>query len=152
MWIYTHYTMTLRNHVTERISGEYRAVLELAAAMQTELEIEDIYPFVLREKQLKERIDKEIRGGAISYAYSDSTLKFHSIRKTFKAWFKREKWWFLVMLSTTVLFSTTWMVFFAMENLGGMWFWVWLWAVWLGELWAFCIGTTAASRLLIIFF
>ena len=152
MWIYTHYTMTLRNHLTEEISGEYRAVLELATAMHTELEIEDIDPSVLREKQLKERIDKEIRGGAISYAYPGSTLKFHSIRKSLKSWFQREKWWFLVMLSTTILCSTTWMIFFQMRDPGGVWFWIWLYVVWFGEFWAFCIGTTAASRLLIILF
>lgn len=75
MWIYTHYTLALRNRLQEQISGEHRAVLELAAAMQTELEIEHVDPHLLREKQLRERINKGIRGGAVSYAYADSTPK-----------------------------------------------------------------------------
>lgn len=141
--------MALRNRHSEGISGEYRAVLELAAAMQTELDIEDTDPSVLREKQLKERIDKEIRGGAVSYAYPDSTLKSYSIRKSLKVWFKVNKWWFLAILSTTIVCSTTWMF---LTIYAVFFFWFWLWSVWFGQFWAFCIGTTVGSRLLIILF
>lgn len=119
--------------------------------MQIELDVENIDPCLLREKQLKERINREIRGGAVSYAYADSPPKFHSIRKSLKAWFKVEKWWFLAMLTATIIYSTVWMLLPYGGN-GGVWFWVWLWSVWLGQFWAFCIGTTVGSRLLIILF
>ncbi|KAH6637844.1 hypothetical protein C7974DRAFT_450972 [Boeremia exigua] len=91
MWIYTHNTMALRNRHTEDVAGEYRAVLELAAAMQADLDIEDTDLSVLREKQLKERIDKEARGGAIAYAYSSSLPNTHGIRKGLAVWFKIEE-------------------------------------------------------------
>jgi hypothetical protein len=129
MWIYTHYTMALRNRHPEEISGAYRAVLESTAAMQTEIDIEGTDPSMLSEKQLRERINREIRGDTISYTYSNSTLKSHSIREGLKAWFKIGKWWFLAMLCTSTLCLTTW------RFLG--WFWRWLWSIWFGQFWAF---------------
>lgn len=49
LWLHTHYMMTLRKKLYEEISGEHRAILELAAAMQRELDVEHIVPLVLRE-------------------------------------------------------------------------------------------------------
>ena len=74
LWLHTHYMMTLRKKLYEEISGEHRAILELAAAMQRELDVEHIDPLVLREKQLKERINIEILGGRISYVHLMSIL------------------------------------------------------------------------------
>ncbi|KAJ4985482.1 hypothetical protein SVAN01_09047 [Stagonosporopsis vannaccii] len=150
MWIYTHYTMQLRQRLAEEVSGEYRAVLELAAAMQSELDIDDTDVSFLREKQLEERIEKEIRGGAVAYAYpsssssSASSLKLHSIRSALKKWFRREK----------AVCSTFWLVPALWYGSGTWWLWVWswLWSVWFGQFWAFCIGTKTGSRLLIIAF
>jgi len=143
MWIYTHFTIASNNGHFEEVSGEYRAVLKLAAAMRIELDIEDTDLSMLREKQLKERIDKEIKGGTVFHAYPDSTLKTHSIRNGLKTWFKKDKWWLLAMLGTSVLCSMGWSFFFGEVN-------VWLSGVWLGQFWAFCLGTTLGSRLLII--
>jgi hypothetical protein len=144
MWIYTHFTMALRNRHSEEISGENRAVLELAVAMQTELDIKDTDPSALREKDLKESI-KQIRGGTISSAHLDSTLRSHSVRKSLMVWIKIEKWWFSAMFITSVLCATgTWFM--------PLFIWIWFLGVWCGQFWAFCIGTTMGSRLLVILF
>jgi hypothetical protein len=145
MWIYTHSTLALRKRLPEEIPGENRAVLELAVAMQDELDIKDTEPTLLREKQLKERIKKEIRGGSISSANLSSTFESHSIRKSLITWFKIEKWWFLAILSTSVICSTGW------RFIPFLIYW-WFLSVWFGQFWAFCIGTTVGSRLLIILF
>jgi hypothetical protein len=79
LWLHTHYTMMLRKQLYEEISGEHRAILELAAAMQRELDVEDINPLVLREKQLKERINMEILGGRISYVHLRSKPELYSM-------------------------------------------------------------------------
>ena len=157
MWIHTHYTLALRNRLAEEISGEYRAILELAAAIETELDISDIDLCLLREQQLKDRIAKEIRGGTVAYAYPEATLKVHSIRKGLEAWFKKDKWWFLAMLVVTAICSTYWSfpvdpVMWATPIYAWLWIWIWLWGIWFGQFWAFCIGTTVGSRLLIILF
>ena len=145
MWIYTHFTIASNNAQFEEVSGEYRAVLKLAAAMRIELDIEDTDLSVLREKQLKERVDKEIQGGTVFHAYPDTGLKTHSIRNGLKTWFKKEKWWFLAMLGTSLLCLIGY--FFFPE-----FFYSWLFGVWAGQFWAFCIGSTVGSRLLIILF
>jgi len=143
MWIYTHYAIASSNGQFEEVRGEYRAVLKLAAAITTELDIEDTDRSMLREKQLKERIDKEIQGGTVFHAYPDSTLKTHSIRKGLKTWFKKDKWWFLAILGTSLLCSICWSFFFGLVA-------ILLSGVLLGQFLAFCIGTTMGSRLLII--
>ena len=143
MWIYTHYAIASSNGQFEEVRGEYRAVLKLAAAITTELDIEDTELSVLREKQLNKRIDREIQGGTVSHAYPDSRPKAHSIRNGLKTWFKKDKWWFLAMLGTSLVCS-----------IGSMYdgnvFFYWLSGVCVGQFWAFCIGTTMGSRLLII--
>jgi len=143
MWIYTHFTIASNSGQFEEVSGEYRAVLKLAAAMRIELDIEDTDLSVLREKQLKERVDKEIQGGTVFHSYLDTGLKTHSIRNGLKTWFKKDKWWFLAILGTSLLCSIGWYFFFDL-------FYFWLFGVWAGQFWAFCIGTTVGSRLLII--
>jgi hypothetical protein len=144
MWIYTHCTMALRNRYPEEISGENRAVLELAVAMQTELDIKDTDPSVLRERELKESI-KHIRGGTISSAYLSHTLRSHSIRQSLMAWFRIEKWWFVAMFITSAFCATGWLFML-------LWIWIWFLSIWFGQFWAFCVGTTVGSRLLIILF
>ena len=149
MWIYTHYAIASNDGHFEDVRGEYRAVLELAAVVRKELDIEDTDLSLLREKQLKERIDKEIQGGAISHAYPDSRLKVYSIRKGLKTWFKKERWRFSAMVGTSLFCSTGILYLWH-----GYWFWFyfWLFGVWAGQFWAFCISTTLGSRLLVILF
>ncbi|KAH7351446.1 hypothetical protein BKA66DRAFT_475845 [Pyrenochaeta sp. MPI-SDFR-AT-0127] len=158
MWFRTHRAMKRRKRRTDDVSGEHRAVIELAATMQYELDIQDIDPSLLREETLKERVDKELRGGAISYAYAKIEVQADSSSKgrgSIKAWFRREKWWFSAIVFTSLLCSTIWMssMYSAYgEPQGAMWFWAWCFGVWFGQFWAFCIGTTTGSRMLIILF
>jgi hypothetical protein len=143
MWIYTHYTIASHARHSEEVPGEYRAILELAAAMRMELDISDARLSVLKEKQLRERIKKDIQGGAIFHAYSDANLKVHSIRKSLRVWLKENTWWFVAMALTTPVCTGLWIFM-------PMWLWFWLLCVWFGQLFSFCIGTTTGSRLLII--
>ena len=150
LWLHTHYTMALRKQLYEEISGEHRAILELAAAMQRELDVEHIDPLVLREKQLKERINIEILGGRISYVHLRSKPELYSMWKAVRQWFKAEKWWFLAMLTVTIFCLTGWMLWVAQGGYSAMLLWLWSFSVCFGQLGAFCIGTSVGSRLLII--
>ena len=116
--------------------------------MQQGLEIQDIDPSKLREKQLKERVHKDLKGGAISYAYTHADPQTYGIWKGFKGWLKREKWWFSAVFATTVLCSTLWMSW----NFGWIRFTIFLVGVWLGLVLSFCLGTTNGSRALITLF
>jgi hypothetical protein len=152
LWLHTHYTMTLRKRLYEDISGNYRAILELAAAMQRELHVEHVNPSVLREKQLKERVNKEILGGRISYINPTSEPEIYSMLKAFRAWSKTERWWLLAMMIISIFCSIGWLSIFFPLGTSEIWLWFWSLSVWLGQLSAFCIGSTAGSRLLIISF
>jgi hypothetical protein len=145
MWLHAHFTMTLRDRHPDDISGEHRAVIELAVAMRYELDNHNVHPSKLREKQLEERVNKELKGGTISYAYPNVKLQTYSIKKGAMAWLKREKGWFSVIFITSLLCSTLWMPGIMQVYL----FWVWTCGLWVGEVLAFCVGTTNGSRVLI---
>ena len=150
MWLRTHFTMRLRERHSDDVSGKYRAVIELANAMQLELEIQDLHPSMLRERELNDRVEKELKGGAISYAYSKAEPQMYSFKKGLKGWFKREKWWFAAIFITSTLCSTLWTnVLLAYD---GMWFYFWLIGLLWGQFCAFWLGTTNGSRVLIISF
>jgi hypothetical protein len=148
MWLRAHFTMTLRKRHPEDISGEHRAVIELAVTMQYELDIHDVVPSTLREKELKERVNKELKGGAIFYAYAKAELQTYNMKKGLKAWFKREKWWFSAMVVTSLLCSSLWMV----PDIGFYFFWFWCFGLWVAQVCAFCVGTTNGSKALITLF
>jgi hypothetical protein len=142
--------MALRKRHPDDISGPNRAVIELAAAMQYELDIQGTDPSLLREKQLEERVDKQLRGGAVSYAYTKAGLQVHSFKHGLGSWFKKEKWWFSAILLTSTFIATFWMI--VHRYWARLWFWTWCLGLWFGQFWAFCIGTTDGSRMLIIIF
>lgn len=70
--------------------------------------------------------------------------------KAVRQWFKAEKWWFLAMLTVTIFCLTGWMVWVSHGGYSAMLLWFWSFSVCLGQLGAFCIGTSVVSRLLII--
>lgn len=148
LWLRAHFTQKLRGRESCQTSGEHKAVLELAVAMQQELDIQQVNVSLLIERQLDDRVDKELKGGAMSYAPAYPELKTYSFRKGTKNWFKREKWWFALIVVSSLLSSTLWMVY----NTGLWRFWFWLFGLWLALILAMCIGTSNGSRALIILF
>ncbi|KAF1996169.1 hypothetical protein P154DRAFT_323396 [Amniculicola lignicola CBS 123094] len=143
MCLRTHLTMRLRERHPGNISGEHRSVLELAEAMRYELDLQDVDVSATREKQLNEQVNKNLKGGAISYSCSAAKPRTYSIRKGLGDWFRREKWWFSAISITSVACSTLWMS-------GTVAFWIWTFGLWIGQFWAFCICTTIGSRVLMI--
>lgn len=146
IWLRTHFTMALRQRHPDDISGEHRAVIELADAMQRELDIHDVHPSLLRERELREQVNEQLKGGAISYAYAKANVPTYHMWKAFKSWLKKEKWWFGAIFLTSVMCSTLWM------SWKDWYFWFWTFGLWLGQCFAFAMGTTKGSRALIILF
>lgn len=159
MWLRTHYMLKNQQRYPDHISGEHRAAIELAAAMQDALDIQDTNPSSLREQQLKGRIEKELKGGAIMYANANAKVEMqaYSIKKSVRAWFKREKWGFSAIVFTCILSATMFtVIMFYILGTTDFRFWVWFWiscfSLLLGQVWAICVGTTNRSRILIILF
>jgi hypothetical protein len=106
LWLRAH--IVLNNRGTLDVVGEYKAVFELACAMQAQLEDttkeEGHDVSSLTEAQLRRRITKDLLGGSISYKPSlrlDEDCDDMKADKTgwgFKLWWRKEKWWFMGML------------------------------------------------------
>jgi hypothetical protein len=90
LWLKAH--LALRIHGEPQIAGEYKAVIELAAAMNNEFSKHDENLEFLRERQIKGKIMHMINGGTIRYD-SPSPDKSFSFWDGFKHWAKRDKWW-----------------------------------------------------------
>jgi hypothetical protein len=141
LWLRAHFTLKLRNHDSRQTSGPHKAILELSAAMEKQLDLEDTDAAILIEEQLDERINNELKGGAIFYASAYPLPAGYSFRKGTKEWIKREKWWLVVLFVATTFVSTTWML--------AWWLGSWSWGIWGSVILAKMFGTTAGSRWLI---
>jgi hypothetical protein len=150
MWLRAYFTMKARECDPSDISGEYRAVIELATAMQFELSSIKVDPHNLTEEQLSRKINKDIKGGAISYAYTTAKPRTYNYTKRLRSWIIREIWWLLAMLLTSTWAALAFLRYHKLLKPLSLFFW--LSGVWLGQFWAMCIGTTRGSRLLIIWF
>lgn len=144
LWLRAHFTFKLRGWDFNQVSGEHKAVLELAKAMQEDLDIKSSHCSLLIEKHLKERIDKELSGGSFSYSPAYPELKGYSFRRGTKTWIKQNIWWFVAIMASTVFCGVGWMAH-AMV-------WIWNFGLWVGLLLAVCIGTSNGSRILITLF
>lgn len=144
LWLRAHFTQKVRGRDTSQTSGENKAVFELAAAMQKELNVEFVDHSLLIEKQLRDRIENELKGGAISYAPAYPEFQEYTFRKGTKNWLKKEKWWVLGLLVSLVLSGTMWLA------VDGLVFWYWTFSLWPGLIFAMCVGTSNGSRALLV--
>ena len=136
MWCQAQYILTKRGR--NIVSGTHKAVLELAAAMRTELNVEDADLHLLREEQIKQRM-AAVQGGSISYNFLDSTEE-HSIWMVLRAWLLHEKYLVLMMAVSILVASTIWMAPY------GTFISVWISGLPCGLITALCIGTKRKSR------
>ncbi|KAF2641832.1 hypothetical protein P280DRAFT_541295 [Massarina eburnea CBS 473.64] len=127
----------LRQRKLINISGEYKAVLELAEAMNDGFKgLRRENTNKLQETELRHGIHKELNGGSISYQAPLLTYD-HS------TWFEHEKWWLLITLLAVLLTATAWLyTYVACVIFYGLAF---------GCMLAMSIGKTFKSRILILF-
>ncbi|KAI3332228.1 hypothetical protein HD806DRAFT_479848 [Xylariaceae sp. AK1471] len=110
-----------------------RAVLLLAEAIKSELEASGINPHTLTNKRLKRQINKQLKGGSISFGLPPTRRNIHT-RRNLMQWVKRDLVW-LITAATFAVFSyfvSPPIVFPILSLL---------------ILWAYFVGTTTKSRL-----
>lgn len=96
MWYRAKSIMLKRGR--ESVAGTNKAVIELAAAMLKELDMDDLDSKVLTEKQIQHRI-AAVQGGCISYSCSiltEDRLADTSVVE----WLRKDRWW----IAATVVF------------------------------------------------
>ena len=108
MWLKAHLTMRLRGRA--EVAGGYKAVLELASSIASELGKENENPLNLTEQQLQQSINR-LDCGTISYK-SAITQSSYSFRKGLSKLPKSEKCWLSAVCLSCLCLSLIWMVNF----------------------------------------
>lgn len=152
MWL--NAKISLRNYHREDVPGRFKAVFELADAMEEEISTQKQDPRDIPEKELERTIEEDLKGGRVAYAYpsSKNQLPNRSVaRDAIRKWVINEKWWLpgfvpaLIYLGLVMAKGTGYLVDFgsivhllsAIGLFSGLWF-------------SLQIGTTTKSRWLII--
>jgi hypothetical protein len=100
MWTQAHFTMALRGRA--EVAGEYKAVLELAAALNTHLlqpeeETKSGALLALPEKVLRRRVTQDTRGGSMAY---EQSLQTGDAWREISKVLRKEVWWILSILGS----------------------------------------------------
>lgn len=124
------------------VPGEYKAIIQLAAAMHQEFNKEGEDPSTLKEHELSAWIRRELKGGSIMYDSVTQNLKYR-FSVAFARWFRTEKWWILACCcagaSISLVVNGLALLFFPLLSLTGIVF-------------AMLMGRKLGSRLLILLF
>ncbi|TID18941.1 hypothetical protein E6O75_ATG06062 [Venturia nashicola] len=99
MWLKAR--LALRHHDDAEIVGEYKAVINLASAMNNEFGKHGEIPGVLRERQIRSIMKKELNGGTMMYQSPLRENKFR-FRDGFKRWLIKDKWWILAFTTSLI--------------------------------------------------
>jgi len=141
LWLKAH--LALRNHGEPESAGDYKAIIELAAAMNNEFAKHDENVEFLRERQIQGKVKHIMNGGTMWYD-SPAQEKEFNFWDEFKEWAKRDKWWWPAYLLSTGSFITGACLYFP-------WFMISLFVL-IGTFVARTVGQTGKSRCLIVLF
>jgi hypothetical protein len=100
MWLSSEITMKQRGR--KHVAGEYKALLELANAMQTQLvtaSCRDAHDAAnLSESELRRRIAADLNGGSISYATPLLSNNGGNIEWGIVSYLKKKGWWLVALI------------------------------------------------------
>lgn len=99
MWLKAR--LALRHHDDAEIVGEYKAVINLASAMNNEFGKHGENPGALRERQIRSIMKRELNGGTMIY-HSPLRENKSKYRDELKRWLIRDKWWVLAFTISVV--------------------------------------------------
>jgi hypothetical protein len=138
----------LQEYGNEIIAGKYKAVLELATAIQENLKLcrrEDLNP-EMTEAEL-EKLIEDLKGGYMAYTIPALRREPIKFRKLLWAWFVWEKWWVAACVAFLLCSSTGWMIW----DYRVVMLWIWSFGPGIGLFIAISICTTLRSRILFTF-
>lgn len=150
MWYEGHRRLPLVSE-PEIIHG-WRAIVELARAMESELRAADMDITTMTDDAVKREVGKKLRGGAISYEEKRLSRGGGQGRwKVFLGWVRKEKWWIggcAVCVGVGLGLARPWFGSRVEESLRSLGIVFWSAAVLIvGVLW---LGSTVGSRLLML--
>jgi hypothetical protein len=154
IWSVGTYILWLRAYLNLRacdvsdIPGEYKAVMDLAAAMQHQFEKEGLDLANLTEDEITRKIVRDWKGGSINHDKPLIQRSEFRLRAILARVFKKEKWWLLAYLVSTAL----WAGLLTMPNPSpaDSFFFIFGLTVSIGVFLAMFIGNKTKSRVLLI--
>ena len=147
-WLRAHHTLRVRE--IHEIPGEYKAVIELAAAMRREFSKEGKDPTYLKEHQIIREIRRDLKGGRIMHENPITQQSKHRFRVVLARWFKRDRWWLLGYVILTVIWIT--LLLPGLFDRAAFFFFILSLTTSLGILLAMFIGRKTGSRVLMVLF
>jgi lipopolysaccharide export LptBFGC system permease protein LptF len=152
--MYTTSKFTRLQRGRQDVAGEYKAIFELADAMREQIvqqeteKAEDVH--LITESKLRQRISKDLRGGAIAYdsALLPGTDGTRAKEWSFGAWAKREMWWLFALAVSLVVEGCLINTFVRYGLRGDVWVFV---ALPLTIAFAMYVGASHRSRGMVLF-
>ncbi|XPS95522.1 hypothetical protein M3J09_004810 [Ascochyta lentis] len=150
--LWTSSKLSMKQRGRDSVAGEYKAIFELADAMHAQLadmeteEGEENNARSLTESKLRQRIKKNLNGGAI--AYDTTLLPEHDANDpwTLRAWAAREAWWLAALVASLII--TAFSIRASTMDLRGDLFVFFALPLALG--FAMYVGTTHSSRAMVL--
>jgi hypothetical protein len=103
VWVRTD--LTLRAREIRDIPGKYKAIIELAEALQKEFDKEGMDPVDLKEEQITRKIRQDLKGGRIMHDQATTQQSRYRLRSILGRWFKMNKWWWLGYIFLTIFWT-----------------------------------------------
>ena len=144
MWFKGHRRLPLVNQ--PEVPNGWRAVVELARAMEAEFRAASVDITALTDAKVKREVRKKLRGGSVSFREHRLSRREGDLGPAVWAWLKREKWWVLWSVGPlAVAFG----LYFGFVPLAGIIAPV-LWSIGGSTTMALWLGTTLGSRVFIL--
>lgn len=145
--LWTQSTMTMTARGRNDVAGEYKAVLELANAVTTQLleagKLSNNEILSLSESALRRRFKEDLNGGAIAYEAPLLEGKERGLR----FWMLQEKWWVAAIVASLAGFFS--MFVLLAGRLSGNLSWIPA-GIAAALVLTVCIGTTGKSRAVLL--
>lgn len=150
IWTVIIFTIWFKAHLELSRRGQYEVLHRYQAAIQLSRSINrDFGPVdicTLHSKEFVKELKRVHHGGRVTCRNGAQPVQTgHSMRMSVRNWFKRERWWVIVLAAHTIWISVSWMRPFGFD-----FFYIFTCWVWPSVVFALVVGSSLRSRLFFI--
>jgi hypothetical protein len=147
-WTVANFSLRVRE--VHEIPGEYKAVIELAAAMQREFDTAGEDPTHFNERKITRKIRRDLNGGRITHDGLKTPPYKDRFLAVFARWFQRDRWWLLLFAILTGIWIGALLAAGTTTSFSLLFFFTLSLTTSIGVLLAMYIGRKTGSRVMIV--